>query len=81
MSKKQGVTTMKKEQRYDFQKQLLCIHEADIRFQVRVRDIYRRQCEIDPKFIRIDCSDENGNMLSPDAIFAKISAEVDKVIG
>ncbi len=57
------------------------IHEADIQFQIKVRDHYRRQCELDPKFTRIDCSDENGNMLSPDAIFAKISAEVDKVIG
>ena len=53
------------------------IHESDIAFQVRVRDIYRKQCEIDPKFIRIDCSDENGNMLPPGAIFAKIQAVVD----
>ena len=33
------------------------IHEADIEFQKRVRAIYQRQCELDPKFIRIDCSD------------------------
>jgi hypothetical protein len=39
------------------------IHEADIQFQIRVRDIYRKQCEIDPKFIRVDCADEAGNML------------------
>lgn len=57
------------------------IHEADIMFQVKVRDIYRRQCEIDPKFIRIDCSDENGQMLPPGAIFAKIQEVVDKAIG
>ena len=56
------------------------IHEADIEFQKRVRDIYRRQCEIDPKFIRIDCSDENGNMLSPGAIFDKVKAVVDSAI-
>ena len=49
------------------------IHEADIEFQKRVRAIYRRQCELDPKFIRIDCSDEYGEMLSPGAIFAKIN--------
>ena len=54
------------------------IHEADINFQKKVRDIYRRQCELDPDFIRIDCSDENGNMLPPDDIFKKIKAEVDK---
>ena len=56
------------------------IHEADIQFQVRVRDIYRRQCELDPKFIRIDCSDENGLMLPPGAIFAKIQKVVDDAI-
>ena len=56
------------------------IHEADIEFQKRVRDIYRRQCEIDPKFIRIDCSDENGNMLPPGAIFDKIKTVVDSAI-
>ena len=56
------------------------IHEADIQFQIKVRDIYRKQCERDPKFIRIDCSDENGQMLPPDAIFAKIKAAVDAAI-
>ena len=33
------------------------IHEADLEFQKRVRDIYRRQCEIDPRFIRITTND------------------------
>ena len=56
------------------------IHEADIEFQKRVRDIYRRQCELDPRFIRIDCSDENGNMLPPGAIFDKVKAVVDSAI-
>ena len=52
------------------------IHEADIEFQKRVRDIYRKQCELDPKFIRIDCSDECGQMLPPDEIFSKVKAVV-----
>ena len=56
------------------------IHEADIQFQVRVRDIYRRQCEIDPKFIRIDCSDVEGRMLPPGDIFAKVKEVVDSAI-
>ena len=47
------------------------IHEADIEFQKRVREIYRRQCEMDPKFIRIDCSDEYGMMLPPGAILPR----------
>jgi dTMP kinase len=56
------------------------IHEADIEFQKKVRDIYRKQCGTDPKFIRIDCSDEYGEMLSPGAIFAKIQEVVDKTV-
>ena len=54
------------------------IHEADIEFQKRVRSIYRRQCGIDPDFIRIDCSDEYGMMMSPGEIFAKVKAVVDE---
>lgn len=56
------------------------IHEADIEFQKRVRAIYKRQCEIDPKFIRIDCSDQYGQMLPPEDIFAKIKEVVDNAI-
>ena len=56
------------------------IHEADIEFQKRVRSIYRRQCELDPKFIRIDCSDDYGQMLPPGEIFAKVKDVVDSAI-
>jgi len=56
------------------------IHEADIEFQKRVREIYRRQCELDPTFIRIDCSDEYGQMLPPGAIFDKLRDTVDNLI-
>lgn len=55
------------------------IHEADINFQIKVRDIYRRQCELDPDFIRIDCADADGNMLPPDRIFEKIRKVIDAV--
>jgi hypothetical protein len=40
---------------------------------------YRRQAELDPKFISIDCSDEFGDMLPPDDIFAKIVKEVESL--
>lgn len=56
------------------------IHEADMEFQKRVRDIYREQCRMDPTFIRVDCSDGNGNMLPPGVIFAKVKAIVDSSI-
>lgn len=57
------------------------IHEADIGFQKRVQAIYRKQCESDSRFIRIDCSDEYGEMLPPGAIFEKVKAVVDAAVG
>lgn len=56
------------------------IHEADIRFQMRVRDVYLRQCEVDPRFQRIDCAASDGSMLPPDDIFEKIKQAVDGVL-
>lgn len=56
------------------------IHEADIEFQKQVQAIYRRQVDLDPDFIRIDCSDEFGDMLPPDRIFEKIKKVIDEHI-
>lgn len=53
------------------------IHEADLAFQRRVRDIYREQAALDPSFIAVDCSDDTGLMLPPGDIFAKIRSIVD----
>lgn len=53
------------------------IHEADIEFQKRVREVYVCQCEMDPDFIRIDCRSCDGSMLPPDEIAAAIMATVD----
>lgn len=52
------------------------IHEADIEFQKRVRDVYLRQCGEDPGFMRIDCSDSEGRMLPPDDIFSSIVSAI-----
>ena len=52
------------------------IHEADIEFQKKVRQVYLRQCEEDPNFIRIDCRDREGRMLPPDAIFSSIISAI-----
>lgn len=52
------------------------IHEADIEFQKRVREVYLRQCGEDPGFIRIDCSDREGRMLPPDDIFSSIVSAI-----
>lgn len=57
------------------------IHEADIAFQERVRDMYRIQASKDPRFIVVDCSDEQGRMLPPDDIFLKVKTVVDSYEG
>lgn len=56
------------------------IHEADIEFQKQVQAIYRRQVDLDPDFIRIDCSDEFWQMLPPDRIFEKVKEVIDEHI-
>lgn len=55
------------------------IHEADIQFQVHVRDLYLKQTELDKDFVKICCEDENGRMLPPGDIFSNISVQIDKL--
>ena len=57
------------------------IHEADIEFQKKVREVYLRQCETDPEFIRIDCSAEDGSMLPPDVISDAVRKVVNEHLG
>lgn len=54
------------------------IHEADIEFQKTVRGIYLQQCELDPSFIRVDCSAADGSMLAENEIFGKVKSVVEK---
>ena len=56
------------------------IHEADIRFQICVRDFYVEQTRKDMDFVRVCCEDEHGKMLSPSEIFANIQKVVDTVV-
>ena len=56
------------------------IHEADLAFQVRVRDLYREQCGLDDRFIRIDCSAPDGSMLPAADIFRRIRDEIDTLL-
>lgn len=55
------------------------IHEADIQFQIHVRDFYLKQTELDSNFKKICCEDEEGKMLPPDKIFNNISIQIDKL--
>ncbi len=50
------------------------IHEANIQFQVDVRELYLQQSVLDKDFIRVECSNGQGEMLPPQDIFANIEA-------
>lgn len=56
------------------------IHEADISFQKKVRQVYLDLCEMDNSFVRVDCSDSEGDMLPAEAIFTKIKMEIDSIL-
>lgn len=48
------------------------IHEDDLDFQQKVREVYLELCAEDSNFVKIDCFKENHEMLAPDEIFARI---------
>ncbi|MBO4536701.1 MAG: dTMP kinase [Bacteroidales bacterium] len=56
------------------------IHEANIDFQIKVRDLYRAQCDLDNTFLRIDCADPEGHMLPAADIFLRIREQIDRVL-
>lgn len=53
------------------------IHEADLAFQVRVREAYLRECDRNGRLLRIDCRDEAGEMASAETIFGRIREQVE----
>jgi dTMP kinase len=48
------------------------IHENSMAFQKKVRDVYLKVSESDVRLVVADCSDGNGAMLPPTAIFERI---------
>lgn len=52
------------------------IHEESLTFQRKVRDIYVKVSQTDKRLCMIDCSDENGDILSPDKIFGRIIKKI-----
>ena len=56
------------------------IHEANIGFQKKVKQMYLELAASDPGLKTVDCSDARGKMLEPDSIFTKIKTLVDAVI-
>lgn len=53
------------------------IHEADLEFQSKVRRMYLRQASEDDSLTVVNCSDDSGDMLPADDIFAKIKSVID----
>lgn len=48
------------------------IHEHDLEFQKRVRDMYLWLVKEDPDFKLVSCKDENNKILPPESIFKRI---------
>lgn len=56
------------------------IHESDMRFQGRVREMYLSCVSEYDGFRRIDCSLPDGSMASADTIFERIKTEMEKTL-
>ncbi len=52
------------------------IHEQNLEFQKEVRKVYLDLTAEDPQFFRIDCSDKQNGILSPENIFEKIKKQM-----
>ena len=52
------------------------IHEQNLEFQKEVRKVYLDLASEDPQFFRIDCSDKQNGILSPENIFEKIKKQM-----
>lgn len=52
------------------------IHEADLTFQQKVREVYLAQELLDHRFKVVSCSDDVASMASPDIIFSRIQSLV-----
>lgn len=57
------------------------IHEADMAFQRRVREVYLESCRRDRELIRVECSGADGEMLPAEEISALLKMEIDKLFG
>ena len=52
------------------------IHESNLSFQERVRQVYLAQSEMDTSFTIIPCADTNGAMLTPQEIFLLLKEKI-----
>ncbi|QQS51589.1 MAG: dTMP kinase [Bacteroidota bacterium] len=56
------------------------IHEADLEFQKKVREVYLWQIKENSDFLEIDCTDQAHNMLKPQEVFSKIKSQIDQTL-
>lgn len=49
------------------------IHEADIEYQKRVREVYLKEIERGSELVRVECVNESGELLSPKEISSRIN--------
>ncbi len=56
------------------------IHEKDLSFQEKVRQIYLKQEGFDPCFKVVNCYDKENNVLKPNEIFSLIKERVERII-
>jgi dTMP kinase len=55
------------------------IHEEDLDFQKKVREVYLTLAN-QPSFVRVDCSRNDSEMLSPAEIFSKLEPYVTEIL-
>ena len=68
----QRLTSTRKGSERDYLNGKQDIHEANLEFQNRVRDVYLQEIESDENIKIINCSKSDNKMLTPEKIFEKI---------
>jgi len=56
------------------------IHEADLKFQENVRNVYLDLLQTQKDFININCASNNGEMLDKDSIFEQITTNINSLL-
>lgn len=75
---KQILSTSRKGESRNYLKGKKDIHEADIEFQLKVKQTYEKALDKDDMFIRIKCYD-NGKIFSPEVISSLIISQLNKL--
>ena len=56
------------------------IHEEDLEFQQKVRDVYHLIAQSDEQLQVIDCADAGGGVLPPEGIFIELKGRIQNII-